>query len=76
MFRSLMTIIRELYLYLTNVIFMLKHLPKLRRYTWLFEMIVGVIHNTFQMQPHVISFYGVTARIKFRFFLFRQVSRN
>ena len=33
MFRSLMTIIRELYLYLTKVIFMLKHSVKLRRYT-------------------------------------------
>jgi len=30
MFRSLMTIIRELYLYLTEVIFMLKHSVKLR----------------------------------------------
>jgi len=38
MFRSLMAIIRELYLYLTKVIFMLKHSVKLRRYinwvTW------------------------------------------
>ena len=32
MFRSLMTIIRELYLYLNRVIFMLKHSVKLRRY--------------------------------------------
>ena len=32
MFRSLMTIIRELYLYLTKVIFMLQHSVKLRRY--------------------------------------------
>ena len=32
MFRSLMTIIRELYLYLTKVIFMLKHWVKLRSY--------------------------------------------
>jgi len=32
MFRSLMTIIRELYLYLTKVIFMSKHSVKLRRY--------------------------------------------
>jgi len=32
MFRPLMTIIRELYLYLTKVIFMLKHSVKLRRY--------------------------------------------
>ena len=29
-----------------------------------------------QMQPHVISFYGVTSRIRFMFFLFPQVSRN
>ena len=35
MFRSLMTIIRELYLYLTKVIFMLKHWVKLRRYVYL-----------------------------------------
>ena len=32
MFRSLLTIIRELYLYLTKVIFMLKHSIKLRPY--------------------------------------------
>ena len=32
MFRSLMTIIRELYLYLTKIIFMLKHSAKLHRY--------------------------------------------
>jgi len=32
MFRSLMTIIRELYLYLTKVIFMLKHLVKLKSF--------------------------------------------
>jgi len=32
MFRSLMAIIGELYLYLTKVIFMLKHSVKLRRY--------------------------------------------
>ena len=29
-----------------------------------------------QMQPHVISFYGVTSRIRFMFLLFPQVSRN
>jgi len=33
MFRYLMTFIRELYLYLTKVIFMLKHSVILRRYT-------------------------------------------
>ena len=32
MFRSVMTIIRELYLYLTKVILILKHSVKLRRY--------------------------------------------
>ena len=32
MFRSLMTIIRELYLYLTKVMFVLKQSVKLRRY--------------------------------------------
>jgi len=32
MFRSLMTIIRERYLHLTEVIFMLKHSVQLRRY--------------------------------------------
>jgi len=39
-------------------------------------MIVGVKHNTLQMQPHVISYYGVTSRIRFMFLLFTQVSRN
>jgi len=39
-------------------------------------MIVGAIHNTLQMQPHVISFYGVTSRIRFMFLLFPQVSQN
>jgi len=34
MFRSLMTIIREPYLYLTKVIFMLKYWVKLRRYMY------------------------------------------
>jgi len=32
MFRSLMAFIRELYLYLSKVMFVLKHLVKLRRY--------------------------------------------
>ena len=36
MFRSLMTIIRELYLYLTKVIFMLKHSVKLRLYIYIY----------------------------------------
>jgi hypothetical protein len=39
-------------------------------------MIVRVIHNTLQKQPHVISFYGVTSRIRFMFLLFPQVSWN
>ena len=42
-------------------------------------MIVGVFDNChliLQMQPHVISFYGVTSRIRFKFLFFPQVSRN
>jgi len=35
MFRSLMAIIRELYRYLTKVIFMLKHSVKSRHYIYL-----------------------------------------
>ena len=35
MFRSLMAIIRELYLYLTKVIFVLKHSVKLRCYIYI-----------------------------------------
>ena len=48
-------------------------------YTGLFEMNVGVLtpcHLVLQMQPHVISFYGVTSMIRFMFLLFLQVSRN
>ena len=33
-------------------------------------------HLVPQMQPHVISFYGVTSRIRFMFLLFPRVSRN
>jgi len=47
--------------------------------TGLFEMIVCVLttcHLVLQMQSHVISFYGVTSRIRFVFLLFPQVSRN
>ena len=47
--------------------------------TGLFEMIVGVLttcHLGLQMQPHVISFYGVTSRIRFMFLLLPQASRN
>ena len=47
--------------------------------TELFEMIVRVLttcHLVLEMQPHVISFYGVTSRIRFMFLLFPQVSRN
>ena len=48
-------------------------------YTGLFEMIVGVLttcHLILQMQLNVISFYGITSRIRFKFLLFPQVSRN
>jgi len=40
MFRSLMTIIRELYLYLTKVMFMLKHSVTLRRFIYIIYVIV------------------------------------
>ena len=50
--------------------------PVVRICTGLFKMIFGVIHNTLQMQPHVISFCGVTSRIRFMFLLFPQLSRN
>ena len=33
-------------------------------------------HLVLQTQPNVISFYGVTSRIRFLFLLFPQVSRN
>ena len=49
------------------------------QYTGLFEMIFGVLrtcHPVLQMQPHLISFYGVTSRIRFTFLLFPQVSLN
>jgi len=39
-------------------------------------MIVRIMGLHLQMQPHVISFYGVTSRIRFMFLLFPQVSRN
>ena len=39
-------------------------------YTGLFKMIVGVIHNHYRCDPHVVSFYGVTSRIRFMFLLF------
>ena len=44
-------------------------------------MIVGGFNNSpghlvLQMQPHVISFYGVTSRIGFMFLLVPQVCRN
>ena len=58
------------------------HLNNIQGYTvsyciGLFEMIVGVLttcHLVLQMQPHVISFYGITSRILFMFLLFPQVS--
>jgi len=42
-------------------------------------MTVGVLttcHLVLQRQPHVISFYGVTSRIRCMFLLFPQVSRS
>ena len=58
MFRSLMTIIRELYLYLTKVIFVLKHTVKLRRYkNWAMWHHAG--HITQFISGYVMKFYFV-----------------
>ena len=57
--------------------YVLSALPVREKRTGLFEMIVGVVttcHLVLQMQPHVISFFGVTSRIRFKFLLFPQVS--
>ena len=51
-------------------------IQNLDKNTGIFEMIVGVLttcHHILQMQPYVITFYGVTSRIRL---LFPQVSRN
>ena len=45
------------------------------RNTGLFEKIVGVLTTCYLvllMQPHEISFYGVTSRISFMFLLFHK----
>jgi len=41
-----------------------------------FNNLSYTIHLVLQMQPHVISSFGVTSRIRFMFLLFPQVSRN
>ena len=41
-----------------------------------FNNLSYTIHLVLQLQLHVISFYGVTSRIRFVFVLFLQVSRN
>jgi len=46
-----------------------KHQPMMIRY-------YSPGHLVLQMQPHVISFHGVTSKIRFMFLLFPQVSRN
>ena len=38
--------------------------------------VLTTCHLVLQMQPHVISFYGVTSMIRFMFRLFPQVSQN
>jgi len=55
MFRSLMTIIRELHLYLTKVIVMLKHSVKLRRYTHTYIYIYIYIYIYLVMWQHVVG---------------------
>jgi len=46
MFRSLMTIIRELYLYVTKIVFMLKHSVKLRHYILTYLISTPTIGHT------------------------------
>jgi len=55
MFRSLMTIIRELYLYLTKVIFLLKHLVKLRRYIYIYIYKHIYINTYYVMWQHTVE---------------------
>ena len=63
MFRSLMTIIRELYLHLTAVIFMLKHSVKLRRYIylvmWQHAATSPNIYNDDKLPLHAVLSYFV-----------------
>jgi len=54
MFRSLMTIIRELYLYLTHFMFMLKHIVNLRLY----------IHKV--MWQHVVEWHVCCVQCRMR----------
>ena len=57
MFRSLMTIIRELYLHLTEVIFMLKHSVQLHRYInyVMWQHVVERHVSLYHMLPHHIN---------------------
>jgi len=62
------------------------HILMKLKFTWIYRVIQndcrGVNNLSYtmqlvlQMQPHVISFYGVTSRIRFMFLLFPQVFRN
>jgi len=69
-------------LYLLFFCYFLCSSPKVLKYRVIQNDCLGVnnlsytIHLILQMQPHVISFYGVTSRIRFMFLLFPQVSRN
>ena len=58
MFRSLMAIIRELYLYLTKVIFTLKHSVKLRRYIYqvMWQRVVERYMPLYDMLPHHLNY--------------------
>ena len=46
------------------------------KWLWGVNNLSYTIHLVLQMQPHVISFYGFTSRIRFMFLLFPQISRN
>jgi len=70
MFRSLMTIIRELYLYLTKVIFMSKRSVKLRRFIYILGDVAACRraeqHTThmplYDILPHHLIYTGCPRR--------------
>ena len=71
MFQSLMTIIMELYLYLTKVIFMLKHSVKIRRdiyiYIYIYIYICWCV-NYVDFKMHGATIKKLILPCKFFFF--------
>ena len=59
MLRSLMTIIRKLSLYLTKVIFMLKHSVKLRRYIYIYTVYIHKGESNGKLPPRTCPGFSV-----------------